>query len=83
LTVRASSGDTDVDDGLALTLSASDALAMVGLEAAKSAIRVVLNVVKVDFTLYPVFPQLFVVTFRSKELRDRASKVSVPSGPLG
>jgi hypothetical protein len=42
--VRASSGDTDADDGLALTLSASDALAMVGLEAAKSAIRVVLNV---------------------------------------
>jgi hypothetical protein len=29
---------------------------MVGLEAAKSAIRVVLNVAEVDFTLDPVFP---------------------------
>jgi hypothetical protein len=56
---------------------------MVGLETAKSAVRAVLNVAEVDFTLDPVFPQLFVATFRSKELRDRASKVSVPGGQLG
>jgi hypothetical protein len=30
-----------------------------------------------DFTLRPAFPKLFVATFRSQELRDRASAASV------
>ena len=30
-----------------------------------------------DFTLVPAFPELFVTTFRSQELRDRASAASV------
>jgi len=63
--------------GLDLTLSATDALAVVALAAAKSAIMAVLRIREDDFTLGPAFPELFVATFRSQESRDRASAVSV------
>jgi hypothetical protein len=57
---------TAATDGvLDLTLSAIDALAMVALVAAKSAINVVLHIEEEDFTLGPAFSELFVATFRS------------------
>ena len=57
--------------------SATDALAVVALPTAKSAIMAVLRVEEDDFTLEPAFPELFMATFRSQELRDQASAVSV------
>ncbi|CAN6302705.1 unnamed protein product [Urochloa humidicola] len=63
--------------GLALTLSTTDALAMVALSAAKSAIVAALNIKEDDFTLEPAFPELFVATFRSQEIRDRASVAGI------
>jgi hypothetical protein len=68
---------TAADGGLDLTLSATDALAVVALDVAKSAIMAVLCVEEDDFTLGPAFPELFVATFRSQEFRDRASVASV------
>ena len=65
------------DGGLDLTLSATDALTVVALVAAKSVIMAVLRVEEDDFTLGPAVPELFVVTFRSQELRDRASTTSI------
>jgi Ni,Fe-hydrogenase III component G len=65
------------DDHLDVTLSTSDSLAMVALAATKLAIEVVLRVEDDDFTLKPVSPEMFVASFRSRELRDRASTVSV------
>ena len=65
------------DGGLDLTLSATDALTVVALVAAKSVIMAVLHVKEDDFTLGPAFPELFVATFLSQESRDRASAVSV------
>jgi hypothetical protein len=50
---------------------------MVALAATKSAIKAVLRVEDDDFTLKPVSPEMFVASFRSRELRDRASTVSV------
>jgi hypothetical protein len=50
---------------------------MVALAAAKSAIKVVLRVEDDDFTLKPVSHEMFVASFRSRELRDRASMVCV------
>jgi hypothetical protein len=49
---------------------------MVALAAAKSVIKAALRIEDDDFTLKPASPELFVATFRSHELRDRASKVS-------
>jgi len=57
-----------VDGGLDLTLSATDALAVVALNAAKSAIMAVLHIEEDDFSLGPTFPELLVATFRSQEL---------------
>ena len=78
---------TTAGGGLDLTLSTTDALAVVALAAAKSAIMAVFRVEVDDFTLRPAFPKLFMATFRSQELRDRASAVSVsqewPSLPGG
>jgi hypothetical protein len=51
-------------------------LVVAALAAAKSVITVVLRIKDEDFTLKPGSPELFVATFRSRELRDRASKVS-------
>jgi hypothetical protein len=62
---------------LDLTLSTSDTLAMVALATAKSTIKVALRVGDDNFTLEPVSPKMFVASFRSRELRDRASTVSV------
>jgi hypothetical protein len=50
---------------------------MVALAATKSAIKAVLRVEDDDFTLKHVSPEMFVASFRSRELRDRASTVSV------
>jgi hypothetical protein len=66
----------DTDGSLALTLSATDALAMAALAVAKSVITVALRIKDDDFTLKPASPELFVATFRSLGLRDQASKVS-------
>ena len=63
--------------GLHLTLSATVALAVVALAAAKSAIMAVLRIEEDDFTLGPAFPELFVATFRFQELRDRSSAASI------
>jgi len=65
------------DGGLDLTLSATDTLAVVALAAAKSAIMAALRIEEDDFSHGPAFPELFVATFRSQELRDRASVASV------
>ena len=53
--------------GLDLTLSATDALAVVALATAKSEIMAVLRIGEDDFTLRLAFPELFVATFRSQE----------------
>ena len=81
---------TATDGGLDLMLSAIEALVVVALVATKSAIVVVLRSEEGDFTLRPASPELFVATFWSQELRNRASMASVsqarpsPSGgPLG
>ncbi|CAO2146509.1 unnamed protein product [Urochloa humidicola] len=70
--------------GLSLTLSATYALAVVALSAAKSTIVAALNIKEDVFTLRPAFPKLFVATFRSREIRDRASVADIslerPSG---
>ena len=66
-----------IDGGLDLTLTATDALAVVALAAAKSAIMDVLRIEEDDFTLGPAFPELFVATFRFQEFRDRALAVSI------
>ena len=58
---------TATSGGLDLTLSATDALAVVALAVAKSAIMAVLRIEEDDFTLRPAFPELFVATFRSQE----------------
>ena len=54
------------DGGLDLTLSATDALTVVALVAAKSVIMAVLRVEEDDFTLGPAFPELFVATLYRK-----------------
>jgi hypothetical protein len=64
------------DGGLALTLSATNALVVAALDAAKSVITIALRIKDDDFTLKPASPVLFVATFRSQKLRDRASRVS-------
>jgi len=69
---------TAATDGvLDLTLSATDDLVVVALAAAKSAIIAVLRIEEDDFILGPATPEMFVATFRSQELRDRASAASV------
>ena len=65
------------DGGLDLTLSATDALAVVALTVAKSAIMTVLHIEEDDFSLGPAFPELFLATFPSQEFRDQASAASV------
>ena len=65
------------DGGLDLTLSATDDLVVVALAAAKSAIMAVLRIEEDNFTLGPAVPELFVATFQSQELRDRALAASV------
>jgi hypothetical protein len=52
------------DGGLDLTLSASDALAVVALAVAKSSIMAALRIEEEDFTLNPTFHELFMATFR-------------------
>ena len=58
-------------------LSATDALAVVALAAAKSAIMAVLRIEEDDFTLGPAFPELVLATFPSQEFRDQALAASV------
>ena len=66
-----------IDGGLDLTLSATDDLVVVALAAAKSAIMAVLRIEEDNFTLGPAVPELFVATFRHRELRDRSLAASV------
>ena len=69
---------TAATDGvLDLTLSATDDLVVVALAGAKSAIIAMLRIEEDDFILRPAAPELFMATFRSQELRDRASAASV------
>jgi hypothetical protein len=65
-------------------------LGVVALAAAKAAIMAALHLDDDDFTLASAFSELFVATFRSQELRERASAVSatqenpsLSSGQLG
>jgi hypothetical protein len=84
LTTVAACGD------LTLTLSTSDDLGAIALAAAKAAIVAALHLEDDDFTLTPALFELFVATFRSQELWERASAVSatqenpsLSSGQLG
>jgi hypothetical protein len=65
-------------------------LGVVALAAAKAAIMAALHLDDDDFTLASAFSELFVATFWSQELRERASAVSatqenpsLSSGQLG
>lgn len=69
---------TIVDSGLALTLSATDVLIVIAFATiAKLVNTVALRTEGDNFTLGPAISELFMATFRSQEIRDQASTVSV------
>lgn len=69
---------TVVDSGLALTLSATDVLIVIAFATiAKLVNTAALRTEGDNFTLGPAISELFMATFRSQEIRDRASTVSV------